>query len=110
MFATTPPSSPQHLAVPFQIDNTGSAVVVDQDSFLDVAQCVQTLLATPQGSRLELPQYGVPDPTFTDGHLSGLEQAVQQWEPRAAGARIPVVINPDGTATVTALITPGGDR
>lgn len=95
---------PQHLRIPFTIDATGAASTVDQDSWLDVAQCVQTLLATPSGSRVELPDYGVPDLTFTDGTHANLEQAVQKWEPRAVGARIPIVINQDGTATVTAQL------
>jgi len=109
----TPVRGPQHLTVPMTLSATGSYGCVDQDSPADVTSCVQVLLRTRVGERLEVPQFGVPDPTFMaagQGWAGVLEQAVQRWEPRAAGAAIPIVINADGTATVQVGVptTPGG--
>lgn len=109
----TPVRGPQHLTVPMTLSATGSYGCVDQDSPADVTSCVRVLLRTRVGERLEVPQFGVPDPTFMtagQGWAGVLEQAVQRWEPRAAGAAIPVVINEDGTATVQVGVptTPGG--
>lgn len=73
-----------HLAVPFRIDGTGTAAVVEQDSVDDVAQCVETLLRTFVGERLELPDYGIEDPTFeTVVPVNELMAVVARWEPRA---------------------------
>lgn len=105
--------APPHLLVPFQLDATGSAAVIDQGSPTEIGQCVRVLLGTPVGSRVEQYDYGLPDLTFTDGRnaRAAIGRAIRDWEPRAIGARINVTVNPDGSATVQAQIpTPGGDR
>lgn len=73
-----------HFKFPFTFDSAGHARVVEQDSDDDVVQCVEVLLSTPVGSRAELPEYGVEDPTFTTTlDLPGIVQAIDDWEPRA---------------------------
>src|SRR5688572_10071540 len=75
-----------HFAIPFRVDASGSAVVVDQDSFEEIAQCVGVLFSTTKGQRIELPDYGVPDQVFTEQSsvdTSELAGVVNQWEPRA---------------------------
>lgn len=72
------------LAVPFRIER-GRALVVEQDSVEEVTQCVEAILKTPIGSRMENPEFGVPDQTFREGgaNLDDLALSITQWEPRA---------------------------
>jgi phage baseplate assembly protein W len=75
-----------HLAIPFRVDSTGAAAVVDQDSFDEIAQCVRVLLTTRRGQRIELRDYGITNPVFSEqGSLdrTGMAAAVTKWEPRA---------------------------
>lgn len=73
-------------AVPFRIDGTSFAVV-EQDTPAEIEQCVETLLRTPEGSRIDEPTYGRPDGTFAQlGANASAEPylaAIDEWEPRA---------------------------
>lgn len=77
--ATTP-----HLKIPFEV-NDGQVAVVEQDSIDDVTGCVFSVLATERGTRPELPEFGLADPTFRLGgvDLDELRDVVEEWEPRA---------------------------
>lgn len=60
--------------------------MVEQDTWEEVAQCVQTLLTTTEGDRIELPTYGIPSPVFStisSTDASELQARIAQWEPRA---------------------------
>ena len=75
-----------HLRIPFRIDRTGTAEVVEQDSFEEIAQCVQTLVTTRLGERVEVPDYGIPDQVFLSEpavQSASLATQIEQWEPRA---------------------------
>jgi phage baseplate assembly protein W len=75
-----------HFAIPFRVTASGSAAVVDQDSFEEIGQCVAVLMSTTAGERIELPDYGIPNPVFqveSDVDTAELATAVQKWEPRA---------------------------
>lgn len=73
-----------HLALPFSIGAGGRARTVEQDTLDDIAQCVQVLLTTVVGERVELPEYGIDDPTFlTRMDLNEIRLAIEEWEPRA---------------------------
>ena len=76
-----------HFAFPFTRDPaTGHAAEVEQDSIEDVTGCVQVVLITPRGWRVELPEFGTPDPTFSTPPAADIEvmrKAVSDWEPRA---------------------------
>lgn len=71
---------------PFSFAGTGFKEV-EQDSPEDVTQCVETVLETPVGSRVEVPAYGVPDETFEqlgpDLSAEVYLAAIEEWEPRA---------------------------
>jgi phage baseplate assembly protein W len=97
---------PDHFAIPFTYDATGSASVLQQDTLEEVSQCVRVLLSTPTGTRVEQFDYGIPDPTFTDDAqmVAQITAAVGRWEPRAAGIQVAVTTQPDGTASITAKI------
>lgn len=71
------------LALPLRVGPSGAFVVLDQDSPDDVAQSVRVLLTTVQGTRVEAPDYGVPEWAFADPDVSTAEAACREWEPRA---------------------------
>lgn len=66
----------------------GRLELVEQDSLAEIAQCVEIILRTPRGHRLDLPDFGVPDQAFRENgaDLVALRAAVEQYEPRAAVA------------------------
>ena len=72
-----------HLALPFRIVD-GRAAVTEQDTFEEIRDCVQAIIRTPRGFRLELPDFGVPDQTFHEGGADADEiaAALDRWEPR----------------------------
>lgn len=73
-----------HFAHPFRYVN-GSAVVNEQDSLNDIADCVYAVCVTHPGDRTELPDFGITDPTFQQMPLNTavLQQQIEVWEPRA---------------------------
>jgi phage baseplate assembly protein W len=78
-------SSP-HFKWPFQIVN-GVVPTVAQDSVEEIDQCVEAVLNTPVGSRIDAPTYGVPDETFSqlsvDESAAVYLEAIGAAEPRA---------------------------
>lgn len=79
----TGPVAPVHFALPFRYVN-GAPVVNDQDSVDDVAACVEAIVRFPKGYRPEQPDFGITDPTFTQGgaNVDLLHQEVAEWEER----------------------------
>jgi phage baseplate assembly protein W len=78
---------PQQFDFPFHIDPlTGDFATVDQDSDDDVANCVQIVCMTPQGSRDEDPTFGLPEFALSRAPLdaSVLLASISASEPRAA--------------------------
>jgi phage baseplate assembly protein W len=73
-----------HFDLPFRFAN-GAAVAVEQDTTDDVVACVYAILVCPVGYRAELPEFGVEDPTFSEGapDADAIADAIAQWEPRA---------------------------
>lgn len=100
-----------HFDFPFRFVS-GHAAVADQDSTEDVTNCVEAIMLTPVGSRIEMPDFGIPDPTFQLQPLdfSTIIEAVLENEPRAS-----VVFDqsPDKfdrlIARVTESVSTGGD-
>jgi phage baseplate assembly protein W len=75
-----------HFALPFRFSGVGAhAVVVDQDTIEDITNCVQAVLLTRRGERLELPDFGIDDPTFQALPIrqQDLIDAILRAEPRA---------------------------
>lgn len=98
---------PEHLAWPVRLDGTGLATI-DQDSDPDVAQCIHVLLATRRGVRVELPGFGVTDPTFSLAvNVGEIANAVAEWEPRAARVAVTDTIE-DLDATVRRVLIERG--
>lgn len=65
----------------------GSPAVVEQDTVEEITQCVEAVLKTQVGQRIEVPEFGLDDPTFMElaANETGEEiaLAVEEWEPRA---------------------------
>jgi len=74
-----------HFKLPFRFGKDGHADVVEQDSTDDVKQCVEAIMRTPQGFRLEIPGFGIEDPNFIENGPDeiSLRRAIDAWEPRA---------------------------
>lgn len=61
----------------------GRYASLPQGSDGELAQSVAVLLRTERGSRVEVPRYGVSDPTFRGVDVAEVRAAIAQWEPRA---------------------------
>jgi hypothetical protein len=73
-----------HFALPFRFAN-GHAVEVEQDTTDEIMMCCLAVILCPEGFRVELPEFGYPDPTFSQGvpDAQALEAVLANWEPRA---------------------------
>lgn len=72
------------LDFPLYIGPDGTFGEVEQDSLDDVCNSVIILVSTRVGEREDLPTYGIPDPTFSQGvDTSVIVDAIAEWEPRA---------------------------
>lgn len=78
-----------HFAYPFTFTsgtNGGRAVVVQQGTVDEVSSCVANIATCDQGFRTDLPDFGIPDPTFSTLPLNTavLGDAITKYEPRAS--------------------------
>ena len=93
-----------HFALPFRFVNP-SAAVTEQDSIEEIADCVYAILICPQGFRVELPYFGLPDPTFAmpAPDLEEIRSVIETWEERAS---VVLEDNPDAfDALIAHVIT-----
>lgn len=71
------------LRVPISLSGSGFAAV-EQDSPGEIFQCVEAVVRTTTGSRIDFPSFGVPDYTFTDlTDTDAILEAIEEFEPRA---------------------------
>lgn len=107
------PAQIPHFALPLRIGGDGRFAVLEQDSPDEIAQNVAVILATPEGSRAELPEFGAPRFDFTVPDPAGVVAALAEWEPRAdVSLDVVVGLGPDQSiAQITAAVRPhvGGD-
>lgn len=79
------PSIP-HFSFPFRVEN-GQVATVEQDSRAEIEDCVEAVLRTIFGTRIDAPEFGIPDETFTQQEPSPSAEvylaAVEEAEPRA---------------------------
>lgn len=74
-----------HFDLPFRLSGTSFAVA-EQDSFGDIANCVEAIVRTPNGVRDDTPEFGLDDHTFDNRPLN-IEQMtaqIENQEPRAS--------------------------
>lgn len=69
---------------PFRLVN-GKVQFVEQDTAVEVEQCVGLVVATEPGGFVDEPDFGMADPTFEQNGVTvgEIEAAVSKWEPRA---------------------------
>lgn len=75
---------PEHFALPFRLVGD-RAPVIEQDTDPEIRQCAAVVLMCPQGARLELTAFGLPDQAFQlrGPDLAAIERTLDTWEPRA---------------------------
>jgi phage baseplate assembly protein W len=81
-----PPLNTPQIAFPFEILPNGTVREVEQDTLDEIAISIGIILRFPLGSRAELPNFGIPDPTFrlfNEDVASILAEHVSRWEDRA---------------------------
>jgi phage baseplate assembly protein W len=77
-----------HFAHPFafaeQPDGSLAALVDEQDSLEEITGCIARIVSFPRGSRDELPDFGIDDPTFEQAPVDVrlLSAQVAEWEDR----------------------------
>jgi hypothetical protein len=73
-----------HFSLPFRFAGS-QAAVNEQDSLDEIADCVYAILICPAGFRIELPAFGLPDPTFSmpAPDLDEIRDVVATWDDRA---------------------------
>lgn len=98
----------QRFALPLRVDGRGRFSTVTVGSVEDIASCVAVVIATPVGSRVEIPEFGAPRSEFTGPDPAGIVAAVDEWEPRAAlSLETAAAVGDDGSITrITAFVTP----
>jgi phage baseplate assembly protein W len=76
-----------HFSLPFRFA-TPNVATSEQDSIEEISDCVLAVLLCPLGYRVELPDFGLVDLTFSTPHVDvgEIRDAVELWEPRAAVA------------------------
>ncbi len=78
------PDNP-HFDIPFRLQVAGAAVV-EQDTYEEIANCVEVIIRTPYGFRDDTPDFGFPSLELRTQPLltSEVREVVDQQEPRAA--------------------------
>jgi phage baseplate assembly protein W len=72
-----------HFSSVFDLTANG-ADVDDQDSIDEIEGCVRNIVLCPVGFRLDQPDFGIQDPTFSAVPIDtqAIKRQVEQWEPR----------------------------
>lgn len=93
--------------LPFRVVN-GGVDCVEQDSVDDVYQNAVVVMRYRQGDRSALPDFGIPDPTFSEGRTRTQEvmAAVRTWEPDAEVEMVHDIITNEGTHTIEVAVSP----
>lgn len=73
-----------HFDLPFRLSGNSFAVV-EQDTYADIANCVETIIRTPQGHRNDAPDFGNPLEAFDTQpvNVDLLKDAIRTQEPRS---------------------------
>lgn len=75
-----------HFKFPLQLTGDGTrAQVVEQDSDDEILDCIEVLLATTQGERIEIPNYGIRDQAFRQNgaDTAHILAQIRKYEERA---------------------------
>jgi phage baseplate assembly protein W len=77
-----------HFSVPFRFHTVSGKVqasVREQDTVEEIGDCVEAIVRCPTGHRIDSPEFGLDDLTFTGGpfDLEIIKGDIIRWEPRA---------------------------
>lgn len=72
-----------HFAIPFRWGEDHHAVVVEQGSVDDHLQQVEAIVRTIKGQRLDLPEFGINDPSLREGgpDIHAIQSDIDHWAP-----------------------------
>jgi hypothetical protein len=75
----------EHFPPIFEFNTHGVAKTVEQGSPNDILACTYRLCLCEEGTREELPEFGIPQTIFQTVpiDLKEVEEAISFWEPRA---------------------------
>ena len=76
-----------HFKFPFRLASSGTRVmVVEQDTQDEIMDCVEVLIRTEAGERIEAPEYGILDQTFRERgvDLGYVLSVIEEFEDRAS--------------------------
>lgn len=75
-----------HFDLPFRFMHRGGAASVEQDSFEDITNCVECIVRTPYGFRVDAPEFGFPNLELFEQPVlsSDVIDLVDSQEPRAS--------------------------
>src|SRR5262245_38101144 len=92
--------------MPLRVTVNGQWVVVEQDTESEVADCVRNICAFERGYRVEDPNFGINDPTFTTMPIdvADIASALNEYEERAS-VQIFQEITSDGQVSVRLEVT-----
>lgn len=78
------PDVPQ-FKFPFQLNGAGSPVEIEQDGDTEILDCVEVVLRTLPGTRIDLPDFGTEEQAFLEGGSDPAQilSSIRAWEPRA---------------------------
>jgi phage baseplate assembly protein W len=75
-----------HFSLPFRVVN-GSVVESEQGSVEEIEDCVESILRTFVGTRIDAPKFGIPDETFVQQTPNSSAEiyiaVIEAQEPRA---------------------------
>ena len=81
-----------HFSLPFRFGGINGGVVLnEQDSENDIVDCIKCIIAYPEGSRADEPEFGIPDLLFkqrSSDSLALLQEAILAWEPRSSPSTV----------------------
>lgn len=77
------PAGTPHFRIPFTISDLGYVETIEQGSVQEVTQSISNLVGTRPNTRVMVPAYGIPDPTFAGIDPVAVRTAAAKWEDRA---------------------------
>jgi hypothetical protein len=72
---------PRLMSFPFRLDSTGSVTTVEQGSDAEIDQQIALAMLTRPGERIQVPTFGVSDPTFAAFQLGVLQRHLNDFGP-----------------------------
>lgn len=92
---------PRLMSFPFRLDGAGSIATVEQDSDAEVDEQIALAMLTRPGERIQVPTFGVADPTFRGFQLGALQRHLTDFGPRVQVENLVITRTAEGREQVT---------